>query len=183
MVRPGITPTPTVCFRKWHLGQREMFLPVSRGFDYYLGIPYSDDMGQGKVTPCDNEPSIGIDGTFEEDTERTLVRKQEAEWDAYVEAGYTLDDDKEDIASGRDKAGNFLPLVYQQKTADNKVNTTVLEQPLDFTTLAPKYKDYVTKFIVDHKEDPFFLYMPFSHVHTTASNQPEKQYASCQVLR
>lgn len=28
-------------------------------------------------------------------------------------------------------------------------------------------------------QDPFFLYMPFSHVHTTASNQPEKQYAGC----
>jgi len=30
------------------------------------------------------------------------------------------------------------------------------------------------------KKDPFLLYMPFSHVHTTAANQPEKQYASCQ---
>jgi arylsulfatase A-like enzyme len=36
----------------------------------------------------------------------------------------------------------------------------------------------VNKFIVDHKEDPFFLYMPFSHVHTTR-NTAEKQYASC----
>ena len=27
-------------------------MPGSRGFDYYLGIPYSDDMGAGRFTPC-----------------------------------------------------------------------------------------------------------------------------------
>ena len=31
-------------------------------------------------------------------------------------------------------------------------------------------------------QEPFFLYLPFSHVHTTASNQPEKQYAGKGVL-
>eukprot|EP00939_MAST-03C_sp_MAST-3C-sp1_P001955 g1955.t1 len=30
---------------KWHLGQTEDHLPTSHGFDTYLGIPYSDDMG------------------------------------------------------------------------------------------------------------------------------------------
>ena len=59
-------------------------------------------------------------------------------------------------------------------------NTTVLEQPLDFTHLAPKYNDFVLDFIGASSKGPFFLYMPFSHVHTTAGNQPQKQYASCQ---
>lgn len=31
-------------------------------------------------------------------------------------------------------------------------------------------------------QGPFFLYMPFSHVHTTAGNQPQNQYASCQFV-
>eukprot|EP00055_Hartaetosiga_balthica_P017787 m.123163 g.123163 ORF g.123163 m.123163 type:complete len:559 (-) comp9402_c0_seq1:2745-4421(-) len=35
----------TGMFGKWHLGQREQFLPSRRGFDEYLGIPYSVDMG------------------------------------------------------------------------------------------------------------------------------------------
>ena len=29
---------------KWHLGHREQFLPTNHGFDYYYGIPYSNDM-------------------------------------------------------------------------------------------------------------------------------------------
>ena len=29
---------------KWHLGDRESFLPTNHGFDEYLGVPYSNDM-------------------------------------------------------------------------------------------------------------------------------------------
>lgn len=29
---------------KWHLGHRQQYLPRQRGFDYYFGIPYSNDM-------------------------------------------------------------------------------------------------------------------------------------------
>ena len=29
---------------KWHLGHREGYLPISHGFDYFYGIPYSNDM-------------------------------------------------------------------------------------------------------------------------------------------
>jgi arylsulfatase A-like enzyme len=31
---------------KWHLGDQAPFLPVRHGFDYYFGIPYSNDMGR-----------------------------------------------------------------------------------------------------------------------------------------
>lgn len=34
----------TACVGKWHLGHKEQFLPTSNGFDYYYGIPYSNDM-------------------------------------------------------------------------------------------------------------------------------------------
>jgi len=34
----------TACIGKWHLGDQLPFLPTRQGFDYYLGIPYSDDM-------------------------------------------------------------------------------------------------------------------------------------------
>ena len=43
-----------------------------------------------------------------------------------------------------DPAATLLPLVHQEPGADGKPKTTILEQPLDFTTLAEKYNDYVT---------------------------------------
>ncbi len=34
----------TACVGKWHLGDQDGFLPTDQGFDWYFGIPYSDDM-------------------------------------------------------------------------------------------------------------------------------------------
>lgn len=34
----------TACIGKWHLGHHEQYLPTNNGFDYYFGIPYSNDM-------------------------------------------------------------------------------------------------------------------------------------------
>lgn len=36
----------TACIGKWHLGHLQPFDPNSHGFDYYFGIPYSNDMDQ-----------------------------------------------------------------------------------------------------------------------------------------
>lgn len=38
----------TTCIGKWHLGHKPKYLPTSKGFDSYFGIPYSNDM---KVDP------------------------------------------------------------------------------------------------------------------------------------
>ncbi len=34
----------TACIGKWHLGHLKPYLPTNNGFDYYFGIPYSNDM-------------------------------------------------------------------------------------------------------------------------------------------
>ena len=38
----------TGVFGKWHLGDQPPFLPTRQGFDYFFGIPYSDDMTRDK---------------------------------------------------------------------------------------------------------------------------------------
>lgn len=38
----------TALIGKWHLGDQEVFLPTRQGFDYYYGVPYSNDTGEGK---------------------------------------------------------------------------------------------------------------------------------------
>lgn len=38
----------TACIGKWHLGDQPEHLPTQHGFDYYYGIPYSNDMQQAK---------------------------------------------------------------------------------------------------------------------------------------
>jgi arylsulfatase A len=40
----------TACIGKWHLGHLPQFLPTSHGFDYYYGIPYSNDMDRVEGT-------------------------------------------------------------------------------------------------------------------------------------
>ncbi|KAL3934985.1 MAG: hypothetical protein SGARI_003154 [Bacillariaceae sp.] len=75
-----------------------------------------------------------------------------------------------------DPARFHLPLVHQEKN-----QTTIVEQPLDFGTLAQKYNQFATDFIREQaqSDNPFFLYVPFSHVHVTSNSQKEKQYAGC----
>ena len=38
----------TACIGKWHLGDQPEFLPTRQGFDYYYGVPYSNDMSISK---------------------------------------------------------------------------------------------------------------------------------------
>ena len=37
----------SACIGKWHLGRPDKYLPLNHGFDYYYGIPYSNDMSPG----------------------------------------------------------------------------------------------------------------------------------------
>ena len=93
----------TACIGKWHLGDQPEFLPTRQGFDYYYGIPYSNDMGtrQGPTRPP-------------------------------------------------------LPLLR---------NEAVIEAPADQNTLTRRYTDEAITFIREHKDGPFFVYLPHTMVH------------------
>ncbi|XP_034563305.1 arylsulfatase G [Notolabrus celidotus] len=44
----------TAMIGKWHLGHNGLYSPTNRGFDYYLGVPYSNDMG------CTDNPGYDL---------------------------------------------------------------------------------------------------------------------------
>jgi arylsulfatase A-like enzyme len=49
----------TMCVGKWHLGDQPAFLPTLHGFDHYVGLPYSNDMG-GTGKPGDLRPPVPL---------------------------------------------------------------------------------------------------------------------------
>jgi arylsulfatase A-like enzyme len=92
----------TACIGKWHLGYQQEFLPTRQGFDYYFGLPYSNDMRKG-------------------------VR------------GFPP-----------------LPLVRGEE---------VIETEPDQSQLTRRYTEEAVKFIAEHKQEPFFVYLPHTMVH------------------
>ncbi len=92
----------TGCIGKWHLGDQPQFLPTRQGFDWFYGIPYSDDM-----------------------TERV--------WEA--------------------DGSHWPPLPLME-------NEIVIEAPCDCATLTKRYTERATQWITEHRDEPFFLYLP-----------------------
>lgn len=104
----------TAIIGKWHLGHLPQFLPTKQGFDYYYGIPYSNDM---------NAIKWGLESFFAEP----------------------------DINMWQ------VPLME---------NEEIIELPANQFTITKRYTEKAIEFITAHKDEPFFLYLPHSMVHT-----------------
>lgn len=92
----------TACIGKWHLGHLPPYLPTRHGFDYYYGVPYSNDMNVERR----GDPPI------------PLMRNEE-----------------------------------------------IIEQPAHQATLTKRYAQEAAQFIREHKDEPFFLYVPHTMPH------------------
>jgi arylsulfatase G len=137
----------TAAIGKWHLGTAPGFHPSYRGFDRYLGLPYSVDMGCTDSLKWDR-PHRGGCNKQQGPTEHQWV----------------------------------LPLPLYQSNGPNctglvngtgaHCNGDIIEAPVDFATLSDKYAAFAEEFIgnatanAGNAQQPFFLYVPFSHVHT-----------------
>jgi len=66
----------TACIGKWHLGDQLPFLPTRRGFDYYLGIPYSDDMTQRPGQDWPPLPLMENEKVIEAPVDRNLLTRR-----------------------------------------------------------------------------------------------------------
>ena len=109
----------TAAIGKWHLGHLPEHLPTTQGFDYYFGIPYSNDMTRH------SGPSYP-----------KLARK---------------DPDYEPNSEYYN-----LPLMRGEK---------VIERPVDQNTVVKRYTEEAVKFIREHKDEPFFVYLAHNMVH------------------
>jgi len=126
---------------KWHLGHLPAHLPTRQGFDYYFGIPYSNDMS---IDP--KNAKFAADVVFRDGKTEEIVRK---------EGGVR----------------NTVPLMRGEE---------VIEYPADQSTLTKRYTEEAVRLIKEHKEKPFFLYMPHTmpHVPLFASETFKKRTKS-----
>jgi arylsulfatase A-like enzyme len=105
---------------KWHLGHHKKFLPLQHGFDYYYGIPYSNDMWP-----------VDFDGVPFEKKDPTNNKMR-----------YPV-----------------LPLI------EGNEKITEIKTFSDQDKITTDYTERAVKFIEDHKNMKFFLYIPHSMVH------------------
>lgn len=113
----------TACIGKWHLGHHPQFLPTNNGFDYYYGIPYSNDMDRVPDAP----------------------KGRASFWNP--------------------KSEYFnVPLMR---------NEEIIERPAEQTTITRRYTEETVKFIDEHQEEPFFIYLAHSMPHVPLFRSPE----------
>jgi arylsulfatase A-like enzyme len=81
----------TMCIGKWHFGDQPPFLPTSKGFDHYFGLPYSNNMdgSEGKQNPKNPMPPLPLlrDSTVIEApaVQDTLTRRYTDEAVAFID--------------------------------------------------------------------------------------------------
>ncbi len=68
----------TACVGKWHLGDQPQHLPTRHGFDFYFGIPYSNDM-QSKGRGDPPLPLVRQEQVLEAPAEQTTLTQRYTE--------------------------------------------------------------------------------------------------------
>ena len=131
----------TACIGKWHLGDQPEFLPHRRGFDYYLGTPYSNDMGPGEDGA---KSSLGDPLPVKKPANSKAKGKAEAK--------------------GPDPTGIMGPNQPPLPLVENETVIARVKQD-DQQLSVKRYTEAAVKFIQAHKDKPFFLYLPHNAVH------------------
>lgn len=128
----------TACIGKWHLGDQPEFLPTRQGFDYYYGLPFSNDMGPA---------SEGVKSNFGDPLpDGKAAAKKNAK--AQVDDGTGI----------KGMGQPPLPLL-KNETVIARVRAEEQQK------LTAAYTDEAVAFIKRQKKNAFFLYLPHSAVH------------------
>ena len=128
----------TGCIGKWHLGDQPEFLPTAQGFDSYLGIPYSNDMG------------TAMEGS-KSNPDQPLPKSNAA----------TKGKKKGDVDPETGLKGNTQPPL-PMLDGGNVVERVKVAEHHAFTR---KYTERAVSYIREHRKEPFFLYLPHNAVH------------------
>ncbi len=130
---------------KWHLGDAPDKLPTRHGFDYWYGVPYSNDMD------WTNEPD------FDE------VRRMQAEGKTQALGAM--------MAGRMQKWLNpepqyWAPPVLRSTRATDGYADEQVQRPADQAHLTKNATEEAVAFIDRNKDKPFLLYVPYSMPHT-----------------
>lgn len=110
----------TAMVGKWHLGHAEPYNPTKRGFHYYLGVPYSNDMG------CTDSPGYNLPPCPPCDSYRTQVvrLKRSPSGGCYSKVGLPLIENSSVVEQPLD----LWTLTEQYKSAALRIIRTARER-------------------------------------------------------
>ena len=159
----------TGIFGKWHLGDGPRYLPTRHGFDYWFGIPYSNDMMA--TLPREERRAAFLDPKIEYWDVPLIRSRRVADADAAEDAAGAADAPA-DAGTAGDAAG-AADAPAGAAAAANGIVTETLEQPADQTTITKRYAEEAVDFIRAHRDEPFFVYVPHSMPHVPLFRSPE----------
>lgn len=135
----------TAIIGKWHLGDAPDVYPTRHGFDYWYGLPYSNDMDWAGELTFDELMVLAAQGKLVEMQESIAARKSK-------------------YFAPKVEYWN-VPLIQSEKQAGG-FSDKVLERPADQPNLTKQYTEQAISFIERSKDQPFLLYLPYSMPHT-----------------
>ena len=135
----------TAIVGKWHLGDAAGALPTRHGFDYWYGLPYSNDMDWARGPDFDGILEMMAAGRGAE-VQAEFAARRALYFDPRIEYWQ-------------------VPLMRSRISPDGPVDD-VLERPTVQQTLTRRATEEAVRFITESGDRPFFLYVPYSMPHT-----------------
>jgi arylsulfatase A len=136
----------TAAIGKWHLGDKPDFMPTKQGFDYYYGIPYSNDMYPSRDTKYAAN-CLWRNGFSKDSLDRYFAQSEPT---------------------------NIRPLSLKDNVPLLRNNECV-EFPVDQATMTKRFAEEGIAFVQKSVEEkkPFFLYLanPMPHVPLFVSDE------------
>jgi arylsulfatase A len=134
----------TAIIGKWHLGDALDVYPTRHGFDYWYGLPYSNDMDWVDEMTSTELMALAAQGKMIELQEEITARLTK-----YFDPKFEYWN---------------VPLIRSEKH-NNTYTDEVLERPVDQRTLTRRYTEEAIDFIERSKARPFLLYLPYTMPH------------------